>query len=95
MKIERRTKRQRKRDGFDFIYEDEEGNRTGLQTAESQPYENCEFSAGVTDHDFDTVFFKMEKDGHIDACFIMRPDEALALARVLIGAVWSLEVDKT
>jgi len=51
---------------------------------------NCKFSAGhVRGHAVDTIYLRMEKDGVEPSVFLLRPDEAISLAWLLTGAVWS------
>lgn len=60
-----------------------------------QAYQNCVFSAGAVEgHPVDTLYLKLERDGHTDTFLLLRPDEAAALAWCLTGALWSVEVDR-
>lgn len=55
---------------------------------------DCIFSAGrVEGHAIDTIYFLLEKQGHLDALFLLRPDEATALAIALMGAVWCQQME--
>lgn len=60
----------------------------------AQPYTNCKVSAGsVEGHPIDTLYLQLERDGHIDTCLLLRPDEAAALAWCLAGVLWSSLVE--
>ena len=57
-----------------------------------QPYVNCKFSAGVvTGHPVDNLYFQAEKDGKITTQLLLRRDEMLAIAWVIIGVLWTNE----
>ena len=91
-KLERVSRRAKRLDNLDYIFDDGKV-RTGIQVVDSQEYSNCKFEAGETDHDFDHIALIVERDGVVDICLLMRPDEALAIARVLIGACWAHDID--
>ncbi len=55
-----------------------------------QAYSNCVFSAGAVEgHPTDTLYLKLERDGHVDTFLLLTPDEVAALAWCLTGALWS------
>ena len=62
----------------------------------SQPYQNCEFSAGfVKGHPVDTLFLRLEREEELT--ILLRPDEMAAIAYCASGILWShleLEVAK-
>lgn len=50
----------------------------------------CKFSAGhVEGHPIDTIYLRLEKEGVEPTLILLRPDEAVSLAWLLNGAVWS------
>lgn len=54
---------------------------------------NCVFAAGsVEGHPVDTVYLSYEKDSEPVTFLLLRPDEALAIAWVLTGTVWSGQI---
>ena len=58
----------------------------------SQPYENCEFSAGhIEGHPVDTIYIKWQRDG--GGLLGLRPDEAAALGYLLNAALWSALIE--
>ena len=60
-----------------------------------QAYSNCVFSAGIVEeHPVDTLYLMLERDGKRDTFLLLRPDEAMALAWCLSGALWSQEISK-
>ena len=60
-----------------------------------QAYTNCVFSAGLVEgHPVDTLYLMLERDGKRDTFLLLRPDEAMALAWCLNGALWSQEISK-
>ena len=87
--IEKCSGKLKRHANLDYIFDDGEGTRTGLQIVDEQPYSNCRFLGVVTDHDFDTVGLVLERGGQVDHVLLFRPDEAIAAARVLLGACWS------
>jgi hypothetical protein len=91
LKLERVSKRDRRLNNLDYIFDDGKV-RTGIQIVDSQEYNNCKFEAGETDHDFDHIALIVERDGVVDICLLMRPDEAMAIARVLISACWAHDI---
>ncbi len=64
----------------------------------SQPYQDCEFSAGtVSGIDPDVLYLKIGRDGQQPSYFFFRPDEMVAVNWVTSGALWShlmAEMDK-
>lgn len=60
----------------------------------SQPYDNCIISAGITDHPIDTIYLKFSRPPEDDILIVLRPDEALALAWLMSGVCWSIEIQK-
>ena len=57
----------------------------------TQPYENCEFSAGLVEGiEPDTIYLRLKKDDEDPYIFFLRPDEAQAITWILNGALWSL-----
>jgi len=63
-----------------------------------QAYTDTVLSAGMVEgHPVDTLYLKLERNGHIDTFLLLRPDEAAALAWCLTGVLWSdaLVKDKT
>lgn len=58
--------------------------------AEHQEYKDCMFSAGLVEGiPPDTIYMKIEGERYEPYIIFLRPDEALAWARVLMGALWS------
>jgi hypothetical protein len=54
-----------------------------------QKYTNCSFSAGTVEgHPVDTLYIRFLR-GDDDRMFLLRPDEAAALAWCLTGILWS------
>lgn len=61
----------------------------------AQPYDDARISAGmVSGHPCDTIYFRFERDGDEPTTFILRPDEALALAWCLSGALFSESLER-
>ena len=61
--------------------------------AENQQYADCMFSAGlVKGIPPDTIYARIEGRGEEPTMIFMRSDEALAFARVIMGALWSAEM---
>lgn len=55
-----------------------------------QPYTNVVFSSGfVHQHEFDTVYLRLSREGEEPTTILLRPDEAAALAWCPTGALWS------
>ncbi len=60
---------------------------------QAQPYQDCTFSAGLVEGlEPDTIYFRFERSGEEPYMFFLRPDEALAIAWLLNGALWSQSV---
>jgi len=77
---------------FDVTLED--GRIAHCWRAVEQPYQDCQFSAGLVEGiEPDTIYLRMERDE--DWQFFLRPDEALALLHCLTGALWSAEIIKS
>lgn len=56
----------------------------------SQPYQNCEISAGfVKGHEVDTMFIRFERPPEEPTTILMRPDEMAAVAYCINGVLWS------
>lgn len=61
----------------------------------SQPYANMVISAGAVEGDpIDDTYLKLEREGEEPTLLLLRKDEALAAAWVLVGAAWSAEIGK-
>jgi hypothetical protein len=57
-----------------------------------QAYSNCAFSAGlVRDHSIDTLYLRFARGDEV-VFYLLRPDEAAAIAWCLTGVLWSLHV---
>ena len=55
-----------------------------------QPYRNCVFSAGFANgHPVDTLYLRFEREDEEPTTWLLRPDEAAAVAWCLTGALWS------
>ena len=60
----------------------------------SQPYNNCEFSAGTVEgHPVDTLYIKWER-GEGGRILLLRRDEAAAMAWCLTGALYGVLIDE-
>lgn len=69
------------------------GRMASCAEVSSQPYADCEFSAGVVDGiPPDVIYLRMERDDEDPTTFFFRPDEALAVLHVLSGALWTNEM---
>ena len=81
-------------DDVRFAVDMGDGRTAQCWRALSQPYENCEFSAGlVTGIDPDTIYLQCGRDGDAEPLrLFLRPDEAQAIVWVLTGALWSHEI---
>ena len=66
-----------------------------LKEIEAQPYRGTRFSAGLAEgHPVDTVYLKLERWPEEPTVILLRRDEALALIRLLAGALWSDAMDQ-
>lgn len=66
-----------------------------LWEACAQPYDNCKFSAGLIDgHQIEVIYLRLEGDGRETREFLLRADEAAAIAWVLNGALLSYHQEK-
>ena len=90
---ERAKGKLKRKANLDYIFDNGNGKRIGIQVIDEQPYENCRFLGVGTDDDIDTVGLILERDGTVDHVLLFRPDEAIAAARVLLGACWSEELE--
>ena len=60
---------------------------------ESQPYKDCIFSAGLINDDTEKIYLSLVRYPDKDEWSLyLRRDEALAIAHVLLGALWSDEM---
>ena len=77
----------------EFIVEVDGRGTAECWRAENQEYADCMFSAGlVKGISPDTIYARIEGRGERPTMIFMRPDEALAFARVIMGALWSGEM---
>jgi hypothetical protein len=77
-----------------FVVEVEGLGNATCWRAEAQEYADCMFSAGLAEGVApDTIYVRVEGRGEPLTLFL-RPDEALAIARVIIGALWTADMFK-
>ena len=75
---------------FDVVRKTIEADGLSFTELVSQPYQNCEFSAGLVEgHSVDVLYLKVDRDGATDVFLILRPDEMAAIAYCASGALWS------
>ena len=73
--------------GFDHTLDD--GRVAKCWQATSQPYADCEFSAGLVEGiEPDTLYLRLLRDGD-DWMIFLRPNEMQAIAWICNGALWS------
>ena len=76
---------------FDFHLDD--GRVAQCWQAQEQAYKDCIFSTGLVEGlGPDTIYLRFERSGEEPYMFFLRPDEALAIAWLLNGALWSQSV---
>ena len=72
---------------FDYTLDD--GRIAKCWQAVSQPYADCEFSAGLVEGiEPDTLYLRLFRDDN-DWMIFLRPDEMQAIAWICNGALWS------
>jgi hypothetical protein len=72
---------------FDYALDD--GRIAKCWQADSLPYANREFSAGLVEGiEPDTLYLRLFRDDD-DWMIFLRPDEMQAIARICNGALWS------
>lgn len=64
-----------------------------LHETGQQPYSDTTFSAGVVEgHKLDSVYIRLKRKKEPEEIFFLRRDEALAIIRLLAGALWSEQI---
>jgi len=74
-----------------FDVELADGRTAHCWQAQSQPYQNCMFSAGLVEGiEPDTTYLQLARDGEDEPLTLfLRPDEMLAIIWVCNGTLWS------
>ena len=74
-----------------FKYNLGDGRIANCWQALSQPYANCEFSAGLVEGiEPDTLYLLLQRDNEDETILFLRPDEMQAIAWLCNGALWSV-----
>jgi len=70
----------------------QEGDLTFTEVIRQQ-YSNCVFSAGMVEGDpVDTMYLRLERNGHVDTFLLLRPDEMAAIGWLAAGCLWSCHI---
>ena len=76
-----------------FVIELDDGREAECWIAQSQPYSNCVFSAGLVEGiPPDDYFLRLKRDEEEPTTLFLRKDEAMAILFCLSGALWSKEM---
>jgi hypothetical protein len=80
---------------IEFDVELDDGRIAHCWKAQSQPYLDCEFSAGLVEGvDPDVLYLRLDREKGEPLTLFLRPDELQAIIWVATGALWSLEIQK-